>query len=49
MEVVERLSDAVRARGREVTSIELDWLLWQEGEAQCHALPPHHRTLSVFY
>ena len=26
-----------------------DWLLWERGEALLKTLPPHHRTLTVFY
>lgn len=49
VQAVEQLSDAVRGQGRGMTSVELDWLLWQRGESQRLALRPHHRTLSVFY
>lgn len=30
-------------------SVELDWVLWQAGEAQRKELLPHHRTLTCFY
>jgi hypothetical protein len=32
-----------------VLSLTLDWHLWQEGERLKDELPPHHRTLTVFY
>lgn len=32
-----------------ILSLTLDWLLWQEGERLKDELPPHHRTLTVFY
>jgi hypothetical protein len=32
-----------------IISVELDWWLWQEGEKLKDELPPHHRTLTVFY
>jgi hypothetical protein len=32
-----------------ITSVEVDWLLWQEGERRKDEIPPHHRTLTVFY
>jgi hypothetical protein len=35
--------------GGTLLSVEIDWLLWQEGEKQRFELPPHHRTLSVCY
>jgi hypothetical protein len=43
---VERLREAM---GTPVTSIEVDWLLWNQGEAQRHTLKPHHRTATWFY
>lgn len=33
----------------QLTAVEVDWYLWQQGEAQKDAIPPHHRTLTVFY
>ncbi|GAB5035205.1 upf0553 family protein [Nannochloropsis oceanica] len=35
--------------GGRVMSVEVDWLLWQEGEKAKEELPPHHRTLTIFY
>ena len=36
--------------GRQLfTSVEVDWLLWQVGEASRESLPPHHRVKTVFY
>jgi len=38
--------------GREgggVMSVEVDWLLWQVGEKLKEELPPHHRTITIFY
>lgn len=32
-----------------LTSVEVDWYLWQQGEAKKDAILPHHRTLTVFY
>jgi hypothetical protein len=29
--------------------VELDWLLWQMGEATLGEMQPHHRTLSIYY
>ena len=29
--------------------IEVDWLLWQQGEESRHDIKPHHRTLTIFY
>ena len=33
----------------EWTSVQLDWWLWEEGEANLDSIGPHHRTLTVFY
>jgi len=32
-----------------LTSVELDWLLWDEGEARKDEIAPHHRTRTIFY
>ncbi|MES1911660.1 MAG: hypothetical protein MHM6MM_004059 [Cercozoa sp. M6MM] len=32
-----------------VTPVQIDWALWERGEAQRTSLPPHHRVLSIFY
>lgn len=32
-----------------VTSVAIDWYLWNEGERQKRALLPHHKTLTCFY
>eukprot|EP00727_Mastigamoeba_balamuthi_P012089 m51a1_g7502 hypothetical protein (369) ;mRNA; f:276477-278627 len=42
--------EALRAMlGGGLTAVEVDWLLWQTGEASLAALPPHHRTRTIFY
>ncbi len=41
--------DAAGAGGRAVMDVEVDWLLWQDGERRKDELPPHHRTLTCFY
>ena len=49
---VERVRGVLKAlHGAEVTAVELDWLLWNEGEVESAngKLPKHHRTRSVFY
>ena len=42
-----------RAEGRSEDEVpcdvEIDWLLWQRGEATMHAMRPHHRVRTVFY
>jgi len=50
---VERLKQTlVTEHKMELHSIEIDWMLWEEGEAAAllgKNLPPHHRTLTVYY
>jgi hypothetical protein len=46
---VEKLRALAAARGVAWTSVEIDWKLWQIGEESLDTLPPHHRTLTVFY
>jgi hypothetical protein len=49
---VERLKQTlVTEHKMELHSIEIDWMLWEEGEAAALLgnLPPHHRTLTVYY
>lgn len=58
---VEALRDALQARwGPGVGSsssvpvvlphaVQLDWWLWETGEATRATDPPHHRTLTVYY
>lgn len=54
---VEALRGALEARGagatssftKQLLSIELDWTLWEIGEAARLTAPPHHRTLTIFY
>jgi hypothetical protein len=36
-------------RASPVTSVELDWFLWGEGEKRKDKLLPHHRTNTMFY
>lgn len=30
-------------------SVELDWILWNVAEQDMGSLPPHHRTLTIYY
>ncbi|GAB5370220.1 hypothetical protein AAMO2058_001473800 [Amorphochlora amoebiformis] len=32
-----------------VTSVQLDWALWERGEREIDSLPFHHRTLTIYY
>mmetsp|Transcript_5003 Transcript_5003/g.7644 ORF Transcript_5003/g.7644 Transcript_5003/m.7644 type:complete len:329 (+) Transcript_5003:31-1017(+) len=46
---VEKLKEALVKRGRDIIVIEVDWLLWQLGEKLKDDIPPHHRTLTIYY
>jgi hypothetical protein len=52
VEAVHRITKVAEVlHGRQLTAVEMDWCLWNLGEARELAgeLPPHHRTRSVFY
>lgn len=49
VQAVELLRNALAERGRRLLSVELDWYLWRRGEAMQATLPPHHRTLTIYY
>lgn len=47
---VEMLHQALLRLGVEdVIEIEIDWLLWQQGEKIKDEIAPHHRTLTIYY
>jgi hypothetical protein len=46
---VELLRQALLARGHDRPSHQLDWALWQAGQALPATAEPYHRTLTVFY
>lgn len=48
--VGEAAAQSAAAPQRQVfTSVVIDWWLWERGERERAAAPPHHRTLSIFY
>jgi hypothetical protein len=50
IQVVERLKHVLQKNHRiRCKSVEIDWLLWQRGEAKRHELLPHHRTFTIYY
>jgi len=52
VQAVERLKQTLVTKHKmELHSIEIDWMLWEEGEAAAlkGSLPPHHKTLTVYY
>lgn len=46
---VELLSREFKQQGREYSSIELDWILWNLGQEPLDYERPYHRTRTVFY
>lgn len=45
---VERLRDALAVRGRPLTSVQVDWILWDASQALT-GMAPYPRTRTVFY
>ena len=45
---VEELRDRLAARGRHLTAVEVDWLLWDYSQG-LFPVRPYHRTRTVFY
>lgn len=46
---VELLRQALERRGTSLRAFEIDWALWQSGQALTADVEPYHRTLTVFY
>ena len=47
---VERIRERLSSRRAvHLLVIEVDWLLWQQGEAKKDVIAPHHRTLTIYY
>lgn len=49
MVAVEKIREALAKEGIKYTAVEIDWLLWQKGEAVKDEIFPHHRVLTIFY
>jgi hypothetical protein len=45
----ELLRQEMAAFGRQIRSLELDWLLWTSGQQQDSPIEPYHRTLTIYY
>ena len=45
---VERLRDLLAERGRELSAVELDWMLWEISQS-LYPVRPYHRTRTIFY
>ena len=46
---VELIRKVLRGRGKDFTSPEIDWLLWNLGQEDRFREKPYHRTISIFY
>lgn len=46
---VELLRQALERRGTHMRAFEIDWALWQSGQALAADAEPYHRTLTAFY
>ena len=47
--VVEALTEALLQAGKDITAPQLDWLLWNLGEARIASMAPHHKCLGHYY
>ena len=45
---VEQLRDRLADGGRELTAVEVDWLLWEHSQG-LYPVRPHHRVRTIFY
>ncbi len=46
---VEFLRDALARRGRELWSIQSDWILWDASQGRFEGMKPYHRVRTVYY
>ena len=46
---VEKIKNYINKNGGNLKSIEIDYILWNEGEKMRKEIIPHHRTLTIFY
>jgi hypothetical protein len=49
LHAVERLKAALNAAGHAITSMQLDFLLWNRGQQPSYKSIPRHRTRTIFY
>ncbi|HEY0583749.1 MAG TPA: queuosine salvage family protein [Chloroflexota bacterium] len=49
LHAVELLAQAARDQSRPVTSMQLDYVLWNRGQQPAYKARPRHRTRTVFY
>uniref|UniRef100_A0A7S2UWC3 Queuosine 5'-phosphate N-glycosylase/hydrolase n=1 Tax=Fibrocapsa japonica TaxID=94617 RepID=A0A7S2UWC3_9STRA len=49
IQAVEMLQHILEKNDVKLTSVEIDWLLWQEGEKLKENIQKHHKTRTMFY
>ncbi len=46
---VEFLREALTQQGRELTSVQMDWFLWESSQHETPGLLPYHRVRTIYY
>jgi hypothetical protein len=46
---VEFLRQSLAARGRELMSIQVDWILWEASQARFKGIKPYHQVRTIYY
>lgn len=46
---VELLRDALARRGRVLTSVQMDWFLWESSHGSVKGIKPYHRVRTIYY
>jgi hypothetical protein len=46
---VELLRHDMRERGRELTSVQMDWFLWESSQGNVKGMKPYHRVRTICY
>ena len=49
VQAVQMIQSCLHTKGVDVLVIEVDWLLWNQGENSLDIMKPHHRTLTIYY
>lgn len=46
---VELLRHALAQRGRALTSVQMDWFLWESSQGKVKGMKPYHRVRTIYY
>jgi hypothetical protein len=49
IQAVEMIRQELNGKGNPVRAFEVDWILWNMGQADAFRKKPYHRTVSIFY